>query len=116
MTKKKSSNFLLEFIDRIYPYKISIFFITLIGMVISAINLYLQPSIYEAKAVLKVKTQDNQILREFNSAEQYSKQSDNIDQDLAILQTYYIHKNAIEKLNLNVQYFIKKRYKDRAFR
>jgi capsular exopolysaccharide synthesis family protein len=111
MTKKKSSNFLLEFIDRIYPYKISIFFITLIGMVISAINLYLQPSIYEAKAVLKVKTQDNQILREFNSAEQYSKQSDNIDQDLAILQTYYIHKNAIEKLNLNVQYFIKKRYK-----
>ncbi len=49
MTKKKSSNFLLEFIDRIYPYKISIFFITLIGMVISAINLYLQPSIYEAK-------------------------------------------------------------------
>ncbi len=42
-------------------------------MVISAINLYLQPSIYEAKAVLKVKTQDNQILREFNSAEQYSK-------------------------------------------
>ncbi len=47
-------------------------------MVISAINLYLQPSIYEAKAVLKVKTQDNQILREFNSPEQYSKQSDNL--------------------------------------
>jgi len=113
MIRRKSSNFLLEFLDRIYPYRFSIFFITLIGITISAINLYLQPSVYEAKAVLKVKTQDNQLLREFNSLDNLytTAGSDNIDQDLAILQTYYIHKNAIEKLNLYVQYFIKEKYK-----
>jgi len=113
MKRRKSSNFLLEFLDRIYPYRISIFFITLVGIVLSAINLYLQPSVYEAKAVLKVKTQDNQLLREFNSLDNLytNGRSDNIDQDLAILQTYYIHKDAIEKLNLKVQYFIKDKYK-----
>jgi len=38
--RKRDSNFLLEFIDRIAPYKWSIFFITLLGMSLSAFNLY----------------------------------------------------------------------------
>jgi len=109
---RKNSNFLLEFIDRISPYKWSIFFITLIGIFLSAINIYFQPSVYEAKAVIKVKTQDSQALQDLNTIDNlFVAGSDNVDQDLAILQTYHIHKNAIEKLNLKAQYFIEKKYK-----
>jgi len=109
---RKNSNFLLEFIDRISPYKWSIFFITLAGIFLSALNLYFQPSVYEAKAVIKVKTQNEQQIGEVNTLDNlFLSGSTNIDQDLAILQTYHVHKDAIEKLNLKAQYFIEKRYK-----
>jgi len=109
--RKRDSNFLLEFIDRIAPYKWSIFFITLLGMSLSALNLYFKPSVYEAKAVIKVKTQEGKGENSNTIDNLFVSGSENIDQDLAILQTYHLHKDAIEKLNINVQYFVEDRYK-----
>ncbi|NOZ91334.1 MAG: polysaccharide biosynthesis tyrosine autokinase [Epsilonproteobacteria bacterium] len=113
MTNKEES-FFLEFIKTILPYKWSIMGITILGMLLSALYLYFQPSIYEAQAIIKVKTNNNQAQRinELNPLGDLGLSSaGDVDQELAILQTFHIHDKAIEKLNLKVQYFIKKNYK-----
>ncbi len=110
----KDDSFFVEFLKTILPYRWSIVFITLIGMLLSASHLYLTPSVYEAKATIKVKTNDNkgEQYNELNPLSNiYSSGSENIDQELAILQTFHIHNKAIDKLNLGVQYFIEKNYK-----
>jgi capsular exopolysaccharide synthesis family protein len=113
MTKKEDS-FFLEFIKTILPYKWSIIMITLIGMSLSALYLYFQPSIYEAQAIIKVKTITNQhqINRELNTLDDLGLlATGDVDQELAILKTFHIHNKAIEKLNLKVQYYKKENYK-----
>jgi len=110
----KEDNFFVEFLKTILPYRWSIIFITLIGMLLSASYLYLTPSIYEAQAIIKVKTNNNKSeqYEQLNPLGNiYSSGSENIDQELAILQTFHIHGKAIGKLNLGVQYFIEKNYK-----
>jgi capsular exopolysaccharide synthesis family protein len=110
----KEDNFFVEFLKTILPYRWSIIFITLIGMLLSASYLYLTPSIYEAQAIIKVKTNNNKSeqYEQLNPLGNiYSSGSENIDQELAILQTFHIHNKAIGKLNLGVQYFIEKNYK-----
>ncbi len=110
---QENSSFFLEFLNKILPYKWSIASITFIGMIVSAINLYFTPSIYEAQSIIKVKTDNSRReIGELNPLEDiYSSNSENIDQDLALLQIFHIHKKAIDKLNLEVQYYKKKRYK-----
>ncbi len=110
---QENNSFFLEFFKKISPYKWLIILITFIGISISAINLYFKPSIYEAQAIIKVKTDNNRReIGELNPLEDiYSSNSENIDQDLALLQIFHIHKKAIEKLNLKVQYYKEDRYR-----
>jgi len=112
--KKREDSFFLEFIKMILPYKWLIIFITLLGISLSALYLYFQPSIYEAQAILKVKTANNQQqqARQFDTLDDlgFSTAGD-VDQELAIFQTFHIHDKAIEKLNLQVQYYVEERYK-----
>ncbi len=110
--KHKEDSFFLEFIKTILPYKWSIIAITLLGTMLSALYLYFQPSIYEAQAIIKIKT-NNQIqqITELNPIGDLRNSNAEVDQQLAILQTFHIHDKAIEKLNLQVQYFIKENYK-----
>jgi len=113
MTKKEDS-FFLEFIKTILPYKWSIIFITLLGMSLSALYLYFQPSIYEAQAIIKVKTNNNQNTRaiQFDILDNLGlSTAGDVDQDLAILKTFHVHNKAIDKLNLQVQYYQKENYK-----
>lgn len=112
--KKKEDSFFLEFIKTILPYKWSIIFIALLGMSLSALYLYFQPSIYEAQAIIKIKTNNSHNSR----ATQLDTLDDlglstggDVDQELAILKTFHIHNKAIEKLNLQVQYYKKENYK-----
>ncbi len=110
----KEDSFFVEFLKTILPYRWSIIFITIIGMLLSALHLYLTPSVYEAQAIIKVKTNNNkgEQYSELNPLGNiYSTGTENIDQELAILQTFHIHDKAIDKLNLGVQYFIEKNYK-----
>jgi len=113
MTKKEDS-FFLEFIKTILPYKWWIILITLIGMSLSGIYLYLQPSIYEAQAIIKVKNADNQQQRaiRFDTLDDLGlSTAGDVDQELAIFQTFHIHDKAIDKLNLQVQYYKEENYK-----
>jgi len=112
--KKKEDSFFVEFIKTILPYKWWIILITLIGMSLSAIYLYLQPSIYEAQAIIKVKTANNQQQRatQLNTLDDLGlATAGDVDQDLAILKTFHVHDKAIEKLNLQAQYYTKEKYK-----
>ncbi len=110
---QENNSFFLEFFKKILPYKWSIISITLIGIIASALNLYFTPSIYEAQAIIKVKTDNNRRdMGELNPLEDiYSSNSENIDQDLALLQIFHIHKKAIEKLNLEIQYYKEDNYR-----
>ena len=88
--------------------------ITLIGMTLSALYLYFQPSIYEAQAIIKVKTDNNQHQRatQLNTLDDLGlSTAGDVDQELAILKTFHIHNKAIDKLNLQVQYYKKENYK-----
>jgi len=112
--KKKEDSFFVEFIKTILPYKWWIILITLIGMSLSAIYLYLQPSIYEAQAIIKVKTANNQQQRatQLNTLDDLGlATAGDVDQDLAILKTFHVHDKAIDKLNLQAQYYTKEKYK-----
>ena len=112
--KKKEDSFFLEFIKTILPYKWWIILITLIGMSLSALYLYLQPSIYEAQAIIKVKNANNQQqrARAFDTLDDLGlSTAGDVDQELAIFKTFHIHDKAIEKLNLQVQYYKEENYK-----
>jgi len=112
--KKKEDTFFVEFIKTILPYKWWIILITLIGMSLSVIYLYLQPSIYEAQAIIKVKNADNQQQRaiRFDTLDDLGlSTAGDVDQELAIFKTFHIHDKAIEKLNLQVQYYKEENYK-----
>jgi len=112
--KKKEDSLFLEFIKTILPYKWWIILITLIGMSLSALYLYFQPSIYEAQAIIKVKTANNQQQRatQLNTLDDLGlSTAGDVDQELAILKTFHVHNKAIEKLNLQVQYYKEKNYK-----
>ncbi len=104
---QENDSFFLEFFKKVLPYSWLILIFTLIGFVGSWIYVNFTPSIYEAQAIIKVKTDNNRReVGELNPLEEiYSSNSENIDQDLALLQTFHIHKKAIEKLNLKVQYY-----------
>ena len=110
---QENNSFFIEFFKKILPYKWLIIFITFMGMSASIINLYFKPSIYEAQAIIKVKTDNNRRdMGELNPLEDiYSSNSENIDQDLALLQIFHIHKKAIEKLNLKIQYYKEDNYR-----
>jgi len=112
--EKREDSFFLEFIKTILPYKWWIILITLLGVSLSALYLYFQPSIYEAQAIIKVKNANNQQqrARQFDTLDDLGlSTAGDVDQELAILKTFHVHDKAIEKLNLQVQYYTKKGYK-----
>ena len=104
---QENNSFFLEFLRKISPYKLSIIFITFTGISLTYLNLYFKTYIYEAQAIIKVKTDNSRRdIGELNPLEDiYSSSSENIDQELALLQIFHTHKKAIEKLNLEVQYY-----------
>jgi len=112
---KADENYIIELLKTIQPYSWSIFFITLIVSLLTAINLYFKPSVYESYAIIKIKseTRSAERLRAIDPLSSALAISGNneVDQELAILKTFYTNNKAIDKLNLKVQYFEKKNYK-----
>ncbi len=112
---KAEENYLIELFSTIRPYGWSIFFITIAVSLLTAINLYFQPSIYESYAIIKIKSESRgaerlRAIDPLSSALAISGNSE-VDQELAILKTFYTNSKAIDKLNLKVQYFEKRNYK-----
>jgi len=110
--KIKEENYLIELYKKIYPYRFSIIIISILFFLLGKVYLYFKPSIYESYAIVKVKAKQQEyhgidILRENLSL----TNTTNIEEELALLKTYQINKKALEKINFQVQYFKKERYK-----
>ena len=103
-----------DFIKTILPYRWSIFLITSILVLLTLVYLYFSPLIYESSATIKIKTEKNLQALSFkdpiNDALSQVGVS-NIDQEIAILNSFYINNKVISKMEMQVQYFRKKGYK-----
>jgi len=112
--KEDNNIYFSDFIKTILPYKWSIFLIILIFLLLTSIYLYFTAPIYESSATIKIKTEkslDKLVLQDpIHSALSQSKAT-NIEQEMAILKSFYINNKVIEKLNMEVEYFTKKGYK-----
>jgi len=110
----KQESYLIEFFRTIAPFKWSIMFITLLSVLLASLYLYFTPSTYESYAILKIKpdTQGRQLNPNdpLGSALAVSHHQ-GIEQEIAILKTFYTNKKAIDKLNLKIQYFKKEGYR-----
>ena len=108
----KDKIYFLEFIKIIAPYKWLIFFIALLSLILTAIYLYFQPSVYNSSALIKIKSDtQNMINQDPLSNALAITGTRGVDQELAILKTFYTNNKAIKKLNLEVQYFKKEGYR-----
>lgn len=111
---KYDESYLVEFLKSIAPYRWSIAFITLLSLLVSTLFLYITPPVYESSAIVKIKPDNDarRILAQdpLNSALSVSGNAD-VEQELAILNTFYTNNKVIEKLDMSVQYFLKKGYK-----
>ncbi len=110
----KEESYIIEFFRTIAPFKWSIIFITILSVLLGALYLYFTPSTYESYAILKIKpdTQGRQLNPNdpLGSALAVTHHQ-GIEQEIAILKTFYTNNKAIDKLNLKVQYFKKEGYR-----
>jgi capsular exopolysaccharide synthesis family protein len=103
-----------DFIKTVLPHKWSIFFITLMVLILTNLYLYFTAPTYESSATIKIKTDkklDKLALQDPIRRALSQSDASNIEQEIAILNSFYISNKAIEKLNMKVQYFTKKGYK-----
>ena len=82
------------------PYIWSILFIIIITILATYTYLYFIPTTYEAKAIIKVKTNH-----------QHRRKNSGIKQEVLTLQTFKINRKVLQKIDFSIQYFQKKHYK-----
>ncbi|SFV52988.1 Tyrosine-protein kinase EpsD [hydrothermal vent metagenome] len=123
--EKIDENPIVELFITIKPYAVSISVITVLSGLLTLLFLYFQPSIYESYAIIKIKSEarGGARLRDIDPLSSALSISGNskVDQELAILKTFYINNRAIEELanrekfidriNLKIQYFKEEKYK-----
>jgi len=115
LQKREDNNiYFSDFIKIVLSYKWSIFFVTVIVLLLTSIQLYFTTPVYESSATIKIKPNkilDKLVLQDPIDRELSQSKATNIEQEIAILNSLYINNKVIEKLNMNVQYFSKKNYK-----
>ena len=112
MNTSSQENYIIELFKRVVPYKWSILFIMFILIVLMNIKLYFTPSVYESYAIIKVNVNQNRVDgKDLLRDSLFKTNTVGINQEMAILQTYQTNKTALERVNLQVQYFIDEGYK-----
>jgi len=112
MNTSSPENYIIELFKRVLPYKWSILFIMSILIVLMSIKLYFTPSVYESYAIIKVNVNENRVDgKDLLRDSLFKTNTVGINQEMAILQTYQTNKKALQRVNLQVQYFIDEGYK-----
>ena len=92
-------------------YKWSIFLFTILAGLLSYAYLYFTPSMYNSYAIIKVKpniqTQSGELINNTVS----TTKSKEVTEEISLLQTFKINNQALNDINLNIQYFIDEGYK-----
>jgi capsular exopolysaccharide synthesis family protein len=111
---REEESYILEFIKTVTPYKWSILVISILSIFLAKLFLYFQSPVYESYAVVKIKP-ETQAGQRLNGPDPLGSAlaigGRGVDQELAILQTFYTNNKAIDKLNMKTQYFKKDRYR-----
>jgi len=95
-------------------YKWSIFFITLITVLIAAVNLYFKPNIYSSSAMIEVKSvgaKSSMGEGDFLSGALAGFGSSNVDKDMELLKTFHINNSVLNKVDFHTRYYVDKGFK-----
>ena len=112
MNSSSQENYIIELFKRVSPYRWSILFIMIIFIVLMKIKLYFTPSVYESYAIIKVKVNENKVdTKDLLRDSLFKTNTVGINQEMAILQTFQTNQKALQKVNFQVKYFVKERYK-----
>jgi len=114
-TTKKTENYIIELLKLLYPYKWSIFAITLLTILLAKLYLYFIPSTYESYAIIKVKVNTQAPTEDVLRDSLNKTNTVGIKQEMAILKTYKTNKEALDKVNFKVKYFEKVNYRKNEF-
>jgi len=104
---------LKEVFQTISRYKWSILLTTLLIFVLAIVFLYFKTPIYSSSAVIEVKSNPKQGLQpdDFLGSAFSNIGNEKVDKEIEILKTFHVNNLALQKLNLQTRYFIKKKLK-----
>ena len=113
MKKKKqvTTIALTDIIKILKQYKLSIFFITTLATLLSAMYLYSTPSIYNAYAIIKVKPDIKTKAGEVIDNRPITMKLKDVAEEITLLKTFKVNSPALDKINLRVQYYQTQGYK-----
>ncbi|SFV63005.1 Tyrosine-protein kinase Wzc [hydrothermal vent metagenome] len=101
-----------DLLNILFKYKWSIIFITLLFSLLSGVYVYFKPNIYEAYSIIKVKPNIKSTSVDLiNSNTLSDSKSKDVTEEITLLKTFKINKNALNKIDFKVQYFTHKLYK-----
>jgi capsular exopolysaccharide synthesis family protein len=94
-------------------YKLLILFFILLSSFLMFLNLYFQPSFYNSSAIVEIKSKNKpNIANDLLSSALSFGGSGKTESEIAILQTFLIHKKALEKINFKTSYYENNNYRD----
>jgi len=94
-------------------YKWLIMLFTLLMMLLMLANLYFQPSIYNASAIVEVKSDGKKSSgTDFLMNALSSGSNGQIDKEIELLKTFSIHDDALKKVNFQTRFYKTKNYKE----
>jgi len=94
-------------------YKFLILTFVLLSSLLMFLNLYFQPSFYNSSSIVEIKAKSKPSLANdlLSSALSFGG-SGKTESEIAILQTFLIHKKALEKIDFKTSYFQSDNYRD----
>ena len=104
---------LKEIFSTLLRYKFSILFIAAIATFIALVYAYFAPNIYQAQTMLKLKPENRWGARGDFMMMATGGQGSNIDDEIAVIQTRNMAKEALTELNIGTRYFVTRHFKTR---
>lgn len=102
---------LKDIVEIIRIYKWSILTITVLSTIISFLYLYKQESFYSSYSIIKVKANKvNKSTDIINNATSLTE-SKNVLEEISLLKTFKINKEALKNINFKTRYFTEEKYK-----
>ncbi len=96
--------------------KYTVLITALLVMMVAGAYLYMKPTTYKSFALIDVKTQKSAAISPAMMFEGFTGfTNDEIDKELALYQTFSINEKVLERVALDVQYFVKKDLKSIEF-
>ncbi len=103
-----------KFFSILKSYKWFILFLMLISTILMSMYLYFTPSVYRSNSIMEIQAKSKGNLPNdfLLNALSFGDGASKIEQEIEILHTYYINKEALKQINMQVNYYKVQGYKD----